>query len=396
MMKSFRFVAHAILFLVPFVPLVIEPYWLFPFVTGKALAFRFLVLALSTATVALLFFRQIQIKPSPQLTALGVLLLTMMVADVTAPSYLLAIWGNYERMGGFIELAYLAAYTVILTALVGENWRIYLSLLASASLAVSALAIFLHSTTFIRFPQADMWTVLDNPSYLGEYAMMGLFLCLYLAKDWKWWLLGAAVEIPTIYLSGSRGALIGVCAGLAFYAYLNAGSLARKVSITAILGLIAFAALDQSNQLWVRTAAIANDPRVNLWQWALHGFSERPWFGWGHEGFRYVFIQFGHIMSYQPFDRAHNLILDWLVQGGVVGCAAYLSLIGVTAWGLRREPALLALIAAYLVNTMFVFDTLTTYITLFSIVAFSACLKQERRSEDRRPVVPRRTWQRAF
>ena len=62
---------------------------------------------------------------------------------------------------------------------------------------------------------------------------------------------------------------------------------------------------------------------------AIKGFQERPILGWGQENFNYVFNK-----NYDPgmwgqeqwFDRTHNVILDWLVAGGILGLLAYLSI----------------------------------------------------------------------
>lgn len=380
-MKVLRFVCLACLFAIPFVPLVVEPDWLFPFVTGKAFAFRVLVLAALLSFGVLAAGRKARIKVSPQLMIFGALLLVMVAADLLAPSPALALIGNYERMGGFTELAYLGLFFMIAATMLDGLWDRYIEVLAGAATVVSLGAIAEHFLFPFYGIRGDISSTLGNPSYLGEYATLGLFFCLYAAKNGRTWLLAAAVQIPAIYLSDSRGALLAVCAGLGLYAYLQSSQFIRRVAVTAILGIVALMILDRNNLLWVRTAAIANDPRVELWTWAWHGILQRPWLGWGHEGFHYLFAMQGHLIGGQPFDRAHNLVLDWLVQGGVFGCAAYLALIGTTAWGVRKEPAFLAFMLAYAVNTFFVFDTLSTYIPLVSVIAFAAQTKLGREAK---------------
>jgi O-antigen ligase len=62
---------------------------------------------------------------------------------------------------------------------------------------------------------------------------------------------------------------------------------------------------------------------------AWEGFKERPILGWGQENYAAVFDKNYNPAMYaqEPwFDRTHNVILDWLIAGGILGLLAYLSL----------------------------------------------------------------------
>ncbi len=115
---------------------------------------------------------------------------------------------------------------------------------------------------------------------------------------------------------------------------------------------------------------------------AVEGFKERPVLGWGQENFNYVFNtnydprMYGHE---QWFDRAHNVFLDWLIAGGVLGLISYLSLYASGVFLLWRrstdvsfvEKALLTgLGTAYFVHSLFVFDNVISYILFVSMLAF--------------------------
>ena len=91
----------------------------------------------------------------------------------------------------------------------------------------------------------------------------------------------------------------------------------------------------------------------------------------------------------QWFDRSHNVILDWLTQGGILGLLAYLSLfIGVlyVLWhrsrnnlSLEDRAVLTGLLIAYFIHNFFVFDNITSYILFFSILSY-VNWKQPRRT----------------
>jgi Flp pilus assembly protein TadD len=88
-----------------------------------------------------------------------------------------------------------------------------------------------------------------------------------------------------------------------------------------------------------------------------------------------------HLYTQEPwFDRAHNIFLDWLIAGGLLGLLGYLSLyafslyliwfgVGHTFTHLERA-VLTGLLVGYFVNNIFVFDNIGSYIIFFSLLAF--------------------------
>ena len=82
------------------------------------------------------------------------------------------------------------------------------------------------------------------------------------------------------------------------------------------------------------------------------------------------------------FDRAHNSFLDWLIAGGIFGLLAYISLYVVMVtliWKskleLREKCAFIGLTVGLIVNGMFTFDVLASYVGLFSVLAFIETIK---------------------
>ncbi|MFZ2523239.1 MAG: O-antigen ligase family protein, partial [Minisyncoccia bacterium] len=129
-------------------------------------------------------------------------------------------------------------------------------------------------------------------------------------------------------------------------------------------------------------AEIKTQGRYFVWPMAIKGFQERPVLGWGQEGFNYVFNK-----NYNPamfgqeewFDRSHNVFLDWLIAGGLVGFISYILLYVFLLYYIYKghehmryseRAILLGMISAYIFNNIFVFDNLISYIMFFSILAF--------------------------
>ena len=73
---------------------------------------------------------------------------------------------------------------------------------------------------------------------------------------------------------------------------------------------------------------------------ALNGVWERPILDGGRKIMRSFLINttIRACTRQEPwFDRVHDIIFDWLVAGGVVGLAAYLSIFAATLWELWRK-----------------------------------------------------------
>ena len=147
---------------------------------------------------------------------------------------------------------------------------------------------------------------------------------------------------------------------------------------------------------------------------ALKGFKERPILGWGQENFNYVFNK-----NYEPkmynqeqwFDRAHNIIMDWLVAGGILGLLSYFSLfffgifylwrkrknennnkISKNNFSLSDKAILTGLFAGYFFSNLFVFDNITSYILFFSILSFIYIIGSNERTKQDKPVNVHNKW----
>jgi len=114
---------------------------------------------------------------------------------------------------------------------------------------------------------------------------------------------------------------------------------------------------------------------------ALKGIAERPILGWGQENFNFVFNK-----NYDPqmfgqeewFDRTHNVVLDWLIAGGILGFASYALIYVALFYYIWRKDSTLksseksiltGMLVAYIFHNMFVFDNLISYIMFFTVLA---------------------------
>jgi O-antigen ligase len=110
--------------------------------------------------------------------------------------------------------------------------------------------------------------------------------------------------------------------------------------------------------------------------------------GYGQENYHTVFAsKFDPRMYAQEawFDRAHNVFMDWLVAGGLLGLISYLALYltpiymmwrgkGRNNMKLIERSLLTGLLTAYFIHNVFVFDNLMSYIIFIALLAYIASI----------------------
>lgn len=242
----------------------------------------------------------------------------------------------------------------------GDWWRVF-ELLAHAGFALALFLWFsrhahaLHwvvgglllAILFYFVVLLSTWLSLDDPVHYDWFSLpplfqhirhLGYFLCVgtvfsawgvLVYTGWRrvvtWciYLLAASM----LLWSGGRGAFIAACGGVAllFLAFPSRERLWGWVGLCAGM-LLAFllSALFQvevSGLGWLsaiyRTGASTTadqlvSSRFSIWLYLLDYIAERPWFGWGGEGFRAVWMTPNIV-------QAHNGLLQLLIEWGVAG-----------------------------------------------------------------------------
>ncbi len=408
-----KWISLSALFLITLAPLVVPSSYFFPFITGKAFFFRILVEIAVCAWVVLAFLDK---EYRPRFSWIGGVVLAftlwMFVADCFAINPMKAFWSNFERMEGWVLLIHLFGFFVVASSVlrVEKKWRAWFLASLGVSVVVSLYAI-LQVAGVLQIHQGStrIDATFGNSAYLAIYFLFNVFIALWLAfssKDesgksdkqkWlKWSLITlAAVEAVLIFLTETRGAILGLVGALALVALLvslTAGKRFRRFAMGAFAGILILSGIFylarnssvvQQNHVLHRIASISpadGQTRFTIWHIAFQGVAERPIVGWGQEGFNYVFSKYFDPSLYQQeawFDRAHNAFIDWLIAGGVPAFILYLSLFVsaiILLWK-RSELArserifLTAALVGYACHNLFVFDNLYSYIYFFAILA---------------------------
>ncbi len=422
--KALRYTILSGLFLIPFVALLVSTSLYFPYITGKNFLFRALVEIIFVCYAALAF-RDPQYRPrwkSSIVISLSIFVVILFLADIFGEHFYKSFWSNFERMEGFITFLHLFALFFISTVMLNTEtlWRRLFHTSFAVGIIMGFIGLYQHFHNHIDRIDAQ----LGNSTYLGALMLFNIFLLLfYLMRTirerrppWIYAAVGYTLAIIfdayILFLTGTRGAFLGVLAGLFFialmFAFFEREQKAVKYAGVTLLLLgvlgIGFLAvfrnsdLVKNNVLLSRFSAPVNavltldikkfaetegKGRLLIWQAALKGVAERPVLGWGQENFNYIFNKYYDPQMYdqeQWFDRSHNVFLDWLTQAGVLGLLSYLSLFGLLIFGIWKKGSnnfsledraiLTGLLIAYFIHNFFVFDNITSYIFFFFLLAY--------------------------
>ncbi len=227
------------------------------------------------------------------------------------------------------------------------------------------------------------------------------------------------VGTKILFFTATRGAILGLVGGLLLSSILiiffeKENGFSKKICWGVVIAIFAISAgfmavrntsLVKNNPVLVRFAGISfseakSQARYFVWPMAMKGFLENPVLGYGQEGFNFVFNKYYNpkMFSQEPwFDRTHNVFLDWLVAGGILGLLGYLSLFFFALYFIYRKwegpmkarkiwkslfsgeksdfsavekSVLDGLLFAYFFHNLFVFDHLISYIMFFTLLAY--------------------------
>lgn len=271
--------------------------------------------------------------------------------------------------------------------------------------------------------------------FIGMFILS--FLCAANSRVWKYlYACSILFALTNIYFTATRGAVLALFIGAICFCvlylavpYRKKGNPEKKkhiwmalvgIGLAIIVPTIFVAAKESSfvsgSEVLKRLTTVSLSEggiasRFAIWKIGLRGFAERPILGWGLENYNVVFSKHFNPSLYNQepwFDRAHNIIIDWLINAGILGLLAYLALFGATFSMLYRWYrqkirdgentygdfiffiCIVSLGVVYVFQNMFVFDQLVTYISFFTFMAYIAFLQSGLQKENA-PSIPQKT-----
>ncbi|NCF74911.1 MAG: hypothetical protein GWO87_00265 [Xanthomonadaceae bacterium] len=452
--KTLKYVIWLGLGIIAFVPVLMYGGFFFPFIFTKVLVFRVII---EIIFVLYLLLISININYKPRFTIIFFSFLTYIVltfiSSLLGSNFYLSFWGDIERSEGIMLLLHLFAFFTIISGFIRnkKEWLLYFDLAIIGSLVVSffALGQKLNLNFVLNAGQGRLSSTIGNPAFLAGYLIFGVFFAVFLffqrKNQWlkKYYILTAIFELYIIIQTATRGAFVGLIFSLILSIFLlvfftKTNKKIKQAFLLLILILFLFGGFVYFNQntsfvknseFLKRMSSISlndrtTDTRLMTWSSAWQGIKNKPLFGWGYENFNLVFNKYFNPYIYEDpgsriwFDRAHNVIFDRAVTGGIIGLLAYVFLIFYPAYFLFKKIIIkknecfiisffkkyflrkktgqnideernndstdkitaiifISLIFAYFIQDLFVFDVLVTYIPLVLILGFLSSYDKE-------------------
>ena len=341
------------------------------------------------------------------ITAMSVWLLALIASTVFANSLFLSFFSTFERMMGLLTYVHLFFFFVVVSEVLrSEDWENLLVCLFIAGFISSLLAFYFR---FERNLSGRVTGLLGNPSFLASYTVSQIVItCLVLRGIWmsqyRKFAFGIAVialplHFSVVFLSGSRSGILSLIVG--FFVVLLLLSVYNRQLRYWFLGSCAVTAIAFFS---IRTAGpVANWlpselsylqrvfdvsintetflTRRNLWGVAWDAVCEHPLLGWGFEGFSFAFLKHYDPSMYKDglwYDNPHNIFLEWLINGGVLGLLGFTLCFGLSFFLLWKnkdlsiwtKSLLTGYGTAYLCFNFNNFDSLSSALLLFTFWAF--------------------------
>jgi len=320
----------------------------------------------------------------------------------------LSFWGDAERMLGFFHLSHFLIFYLILVTVFRE-WREW-KILFLASIGIATIV------SLIGLLGENTYTVIGNVAYVAGYLIFNIYFSLILffrEKGSVKWLYVIPILIMLLEFGAANisGALIGLVVSVFILFFIIGVFHRRNVirkgvwALLVIFLLLVVFIFSQRNSDWFQGNRMLRDisfeqntfqTRLISWNSAWMDFGHHPIFGTGFGNYaitfdRYFdskFLDHGRTGTY--FDRAHNNLIDITSTTGLVGLLTYLSIFIATLYylwirfrengkiiGLEGDSLknleiglIVALISAYFIQNLAVFDSLTTYMGLMVVLAF--------------------------
>jgi len=423
--KPLEILTLVLMGLIVLTPIYIDSDFFYPYIFSKTLAFRVLVEILFVVWLGWLYLRRdFRIKIDWMTITFIALVLAMLVSSIFGVNFQFSLWGNVERSEGLILWFHLLAFFLVLRNFdwTEKRWLYVMDAFFAAAQVVAVLGFLQYlGVEYINntaIEDARISSTIGNAAYLAGYMLFASFFGLYLLVSRRHKML-AIYYIPAILLdlfvmaqTGTRGAFVAaIISGLAFIIFnvfrLNNKKIKMYVTVAGlvILAILALVYVNKDSNFVQNSLALRRLTSISLtertaqtrfmaWGSAWSGFLDRPILGYGQENFGVVFNKYfnpgiySHAGSQVWFDRAHNIFLDHLVTGGIVGLVLYAILIfGSIITILKKvlvgpqenatqnkwtDQILFFGMLAFLIQGLLVFEALVTYMPLLIIIAIIA------------------------
>lgn len=226
------------------------------------------------------------------------------------------------------------------------------SLLVGTLVGIGGICAYSLLDRLVRGVRPQPWEgdLLQRPlgyaNALGALAAVGLVLLVGLVASQRrrsWWLVaaaGAAVFIPVLVLTRSRGSVLVVIPGLALMAGLRYGRHRLALLAAALPLLVLAGALVAPAGSHASALSSSLGPRAYYWQVGWRQTADHPLLGTGAGTFEVAWLEHGSFVVAGATRDAHSLYLETLGELGPVGLALVLATLALPlVAAFRQKPA---------------------------------------------------------
>ena len=427
-------------------PLLLSSKFFFPFITTKTLFFRFVVELILVAYI-LLAVADKRFRPRWNWMSgiVSVYLGIIFVTSLIGINFYRSFWGNVERGEGILTFLHVVAFFFVLSVMLTSErqWRRFFTFSVLVSLIGAGYATLqklgfssIGPFNIVPGDTSRISGTIGNAAFFAGYLVPHVFLAIWLAlqyeKPWLKGLLGLAAGYLTfmIFLTQTRGAMlaiiIGITLALIFMVFASKRRRVRQWGLAALVILVFLGGIiwsfrdsefvSQNRALHrltnIKLDDVTVESRLLTWQASWRGLRDRFFSGYGYENFNIAFNKYFPAKIFRDagsqiwFDRAHNIIFDVALTSGIFGLVVYLGifLVGLgILWKYFRQrlfsdykvtTGLFAvLLISYFIQNLFVFDTLGTYITFYSVLAFLVFLSQRKPAPSAPKIIRRQSFE---
>lgn len=430
------FIGFLIVLFLPFVNL--QP-WLSPTDWGKTIILRIVMSILIFLFIKQLLYKKegsfINRSVPTNLSGLIFWLLIIfsgmvLISSALSPDPHYSFLASPQRSGGSLNLVLYIIFSLFLFLIVRKkDWGKLWNFAIGIGTLVSLIAIFqyfhLFGKVLITYT-GEIPSTIGGPAFLGMYLLLLIFplLSLVLTEPERRrkviYSICLLLFIAALMVSQSQAAYIGLILGVIYFILFAPRKLTliKGIVITLIfLGIAGTLYLKANPENPLNDGTLVRNitswrmdsSRLSAWKVSLQTLKDRPIIGYGWENFSIPFdkhydpslegikrVPRGAVTGW--WDRAHNFILEIAITLGFPALIVYLSIFAliflklgkikkrkIPAMGNRQKMmahAIQASFIGYFAANFFNFDTASTYIILFFIIAYSLYLI----SSDTKPV----------
>jgi len=450
-----RTIAISLFFLFVCVPLIINPYaqdfWYKPKI--DAICLFIVIITIACAVRHFLLKVPFHYKPIPVIIPLVVFAGSAVLSTLFSSAPHLSLFGDFMREESISTLLAYGALTVIFSQLVESEKQFHALMkgliFASVVISINGIANYCgyypikQLIPYKGYLGPGVGSTIGNPNFLGKYLVLILPLCMgYFCvsknkRETLYYAVGLLVCLTALVLTFTRASWLALFLELIIFVavgrklfWKDAKKIGGTILVIAVLVTMFFwVGVPNKEMSFFHLVRMKVSPsfdfgkgtgvatRLFVWKKTLGIIMERPFLGYGPDAHSKAMEAFNleycfkfnnwsvrkrgnqEIIRFSGMtllDRAHNNYLDVALSQGLLGLAAYLSLVIIFLLYVRRRIkrednrcmriihcGIFASFCGYLLNDFFIFSVVSVSPTFWSIMGLTLALNSSKIENDR-------------